>query len=626
MAMRSLKAARVPTTQYARFENAAVAAVVADGDEVGKRESGLFNPAPRGDLAEASKSVAAFAEVAPQSPRPAEMLDTVVVTGDHLLTAQDLAIHEYLVAAAYEAGYKATRAGYQHDVVAREVEAPMRGILSFLGPSGRRGHVLKSLRALNATRVSYSIPGGRTVNDVPLLTGWHETDGEVDVVRFSLPSRVWLLLASQPSYGYLELAALASMSSRYGVHLYRHLALRMSRAKWDPVEPETVLEYTPEQAAAVIGFVDAPLNVGRLTTALKRAVGDLGGVRAFSVEYAEPRRRKAKGAPLVAFVLRVTMRPRQLDTVRLGGISDVLRPYTGAPDVPDLRVNSHVWDRAAAMAKEVGRYLFPNDISAAWFGALHEAHGGGPADRDAARKAYRGASLLRAIRAEGPDRAAFNWFTEELADADLLAEHEVGADSKAQIEFVRAGERARRERLRDYKHGDRRQRAARLPKGPSKEEREAERAAREEAARADRAARLETANVVEIDAAFGKMDDALHFAQAFPSYKWAGAREVEIRVCHLDGDDIRRVPIGRFRATAELLEEIVGPKAIYAGFRPVLDPDYVAPEAAPSKSRRPAWLPGSQQPEKPKATGGITVITYPMPTVPVGTVSDDCPF
>lgn len=591
MAVQRLRRRRVPTTSYARLENAALAAVVSEGGEIEGRESGLYNPAPRGSVAKASASVEIFRSIAPQSPRPAEMLDTVTVKGDGMLSARDLAIHEYLVAAAYEAAYVASEQGTEREVVGQELEVPMKGVLAFLGTSARRAHVLKSVAALNRTSVSYSIPGGRTVTDVPLLVGWHESGAEADVVRFSLPSRVWWLLASQPSYAYLELAALATMSSRYGIHLYRHLALRMSRTRWDPMEPDTVLHYSPEEAAAAIGYDEAPMQVGRLTTALKRAVSDLKEVRRFRVEYAAPRRRAAKGAPISAFVLQIAMLPPQVETAKLGGIHKSAKPFTGAPDVPDLRVNSHVWDKASELARQHGRRIAPNYISGAWFGSLHEAYGGGPTDRDAARKEYRGAVLLRAIRAHGPDRAAFAWFTEELKDPDLLAEVDHSSELDRRFKYEAAGEKARRIRLRDYKHGDRKQRAARLPK-PTREQRFAKAVAKVEAGKAERLKRFADATVVELDVAYDGINDARRMADDFTRRTWRGNRLIELRLSHLVRDDIVTEVIGRYPASVDDLESVLSRPDIISGYRPIHDPTVEAPVV--TGPRRPAFLPGSK--------------------------------
>ena len=60
MAVQRLRRRRVPTTSYARLENAALAAVVSEGGEIEGRESGLYNPAPRGSVAKASASVEIF--------------------------------------------------------------------------------------------------------------------------------------------------------------------------------------------------------------------------------------------------------------------------------------------------------------------------------------------------------------------------------------------------------------------------------------------------------------------------------------------------------------------------------------------------------------------------------------
>src|SRR5690606_38384509 len=62
---------------------------------------GLCRPRPGGDLAKALSSRQAMEVVAPESPRPSEMMEGVTVNGEDVLTADDAALHELLISHAY---------------------------------------------------------------------------------------------------------------------------------------------------------------------------------------------------------------------------------------------------------------------------------------------------------------------------------------------------------------------------------------------------------------------------------------------------------------------------------------------------------------------------------------------
>jgi hypothetical protein len=604
---------RTQTTLYARMEGAAVALAEAEGAEVGKRELGLFPPAPIGDLV--------------KSPRPAEMLESITVKGDRDLTVTDLKLHHYLVSVAYDAFYRAAQKGREREVTHGDSSVPMADLAGYLGESGRRVHVLKSLKALRRTEVSYGLPGGRQYTNVPLLVGWHESDhvGQGEEVHYNLPHPIWRLLASQPRYGYLELGAVAAMTTKYGVRLYQTLALRMARTDWDPLAPDHVIELTPEQAALAIGYVETPLTVSRLTVALKRAVDDLGGIRrasnradavdeedietesdikgvqAFKVEYLEPLRKRAKGAPVAAFRIQVTMRPKDLRNTRLGAIPADLSPFVGRPDLPDLRVNSHVWGRAARYAAEVAkRPMMPMQVARAWLVALDEALRGDVPSTEVFRRSYRGRGLRKAIRREGPDRAAWAWFTEELADPDLLVDQHTGGDSAAARDAERQAEIARRVRLRDYKHGDRQQRVSRIPKGLSNAEKQALHEERQAAASGERLSRLEAANVVEVDIAWecirknGEAGAVEGSVRAITEFPWAGSRSVEVRLSWRSGDDMATRAVGAFRVDHDRLEGLLAAyPSRFETYRALRDPNVADVVAVPlsqvERATVPAW-------------------------------------
>ncbi|WP_187390943.1 hypothetical protein [Aurantimonas sp. DM33-3] len=642
MAIRAFGRKRRMTTQYARLESGAVALVEAEGGVVGKRESGLFIPRTRGCLSEAFDSQESFAHVAPSSPRPAEMLDYITVSGGTRLTAQDWAIHEILLSSAYDAAVKAAVAGYEREIIGREIQVAMRDLLVALGPTARRKQVLKSLRALRRTEISYGFPGGRTCADVPMLVGRQETQADADYVTFMLPAPIWRLLTSQRSYSQLELRALASMATRYGTFLYRHLALRFAQVHWNPDAPVHEIEYTPEEAARIIGYDERPIVMSRLTTALTRAVEDLAGkrggrdrtdieeasrrgVRAFAVEYLTPRRRVGKGAPIMAYRLRVTMRPDDLHKAKTNGISAHARAHIGAPDDPWLRVDSHVWNRAQMLAWKHKRVAMAPYLFRAWLVALQEALTEIPLTPEVNRRMCRGSKLLRLIRAEGPHRAAYSWAMEEIEEPDLLALPDIiGIHEAGDIE--KAAEVARQQRVADYKNPDRKRRMKPLPKGPTRAEQRTARVEKAAAIVADRIARFEGANVIEFDVRLGRLSDAKIAAEELKRYAWPGTKRLEIRLSYRCDDDMRTVSLGWYAATTEFLERLLhlSPYDL-AGYRPLFDESAVEPAPQPTRPRRPAFLPGSEPAARTQPEPGITDIKYPTPGA-ISAPDEDCPF
>lgn len=126
---------------------------------------GNFYPAPRGDIQEALEKSGQLMKVAPESPRPAEMMEGVFITGKDSLTADDAALHDLLVSKAYEIDNSMSTTTYALDV---------RQAMNFLG-TVHRDLMGKALRRLASTTVSYGTLSTRRYEDVPLLVSWLES-------------------------------------------------------------------------------------------------------------------------------------------------------------------------------------------------------------------------------------------------------------------------------------------------------------------------------------------------------------------------------------------------------------------------------------------------------------------
>lgn len=589
---------------------AASAALVADGLEPTKAAAWHRLPKPRGDLSAALKDSKSFAVVDPDSPRPREMLESVIVRGDEALTGHDLVLHELLVTAAYEVMYL-TSNGDPSDFIGREIEIPMKQVLTFFGGATRRSHIQRSLAALRSAVVSYGLSGGRRFTDVPLLVGWGEDGaGAGDVIRFMLPSPIWWLLASQPRYARLELAAMASMRTRYGVKLYRRLVWRMSQEEWTEQSSATLIELTTAEAAEWLGYVEAPLHVGHLQTVMKRAVADLGDVRGFSARLLEPRRDHGRGAPLAAFRLSVVLSAPTRHQVPIASATEEELKHIGGVDAPQYRVNGNVWRKAQTLAKRMKISSHAIWIFESWLIALNEAL---TASRytDYGYRRFRGAGLLTALRDRPADDVAWDWVLEEFENPDLTCLHENPDLTRAEkAHYASEAHKARYHRYRDHKAGVERKRktnpitqaiqAAKLAERVAKQRLEKEEEIRltaelREKEKAGRRERFKTADVAIFEAdsldAYSEYDLNNAVERILENHAWTGTKQIELRLWHRVGGKYVTKYWGYVPASIDDLEEIV------AEFRHYVPRFRLTTERrASTGSRRPTFLPSSGVP------------------------------
>lgn len=251
----------------------------------------LIQPATRGTITEAIASNS-LTKIAPESPRPLEMLDAVEITSADVLTADDAALHELLLSAAYEADK-----GMSNEFTS----LPVATALKFLGDHARRDALKISMRRLMSTTVSYGKKKTRRFENVPLLFSWLESTEKEDIIRYSLPEPIRILMREMPAYAYLELAPISQMKSKYSVRLYRIFAVAAAREKWVPGgENKVIVAATLEDLYKWTGF---PLDNGTMSfgkfrqRVLKDLTSELSTVRRFSLRIDEIRK-EARGRPL----------------------------------------------------------------------------------------------------------------------------------------------------------------------------------------------------------------------------------------------------------------------------------------------------------------------------------------
>lgn len=204
-----------------------------------------FVPQPRGDLS-TSLDEKTQTKVLPESPRPAPLLDSVKITGEDKLTANDVALHELLLSRAYEVETELRKAGKPLPEMHTN---PVSLALRYLGPTARRDALNASLKRLAETVITFGSKSN-LYEDVPLLVSWCQTDTEKTILAFSFPPPIRDVMRTKQRYAYLELVPLALMKSRYSIRLYKRLALEASRHKWSPSADNLVtLSGTPAEVA-----------------------------------------------------------------------------------------------------------------------------------------------------------------------------------------------------------------------------------------------------------------------------------------------------------------------------------------------------------------------------------------
>ncbi len=403
--------------------------------------STLIQPAARGSITKAI-STRSLSKVAPESPRPLEMLDAVEITSADVLTADDAALHELLISAAYE-----DDKGMSNDFTS----LPVATALKFLGQHARRDALKISMRRLMATTVSYGTAKTRRFEDVPLVFSYLETTEEADIIRYSLPEPIRILMREMPAYAYLELAPISQMKSKYSVRLYRVFAAAAAREKWVPGgQNEVVVSATLEDLYKWTGFPldNGTMNFGKFR---QRVLNDLdkelATVRRFGLRIEEIRK-EARGRPLERVDFHLNLRAPSHHMTRITFEEDeLIKRRIGGADASEYRVNSNVWLKAQKefwhLQKRMHRIYFQ-----AWQIALQEALDEAPVSPGYTRREYRGQRLLNAIKAMGADEAAFKFCAEEVTNPDILEDAipllTVDADEaiSARIQRVKASKKA----------------------------------------------------------------------------------------------------------------------------------------------------------------------------------------
>ncbi|MHA6643659.1 replication initiation protein [Mesorhizobium sp. A623] len=408
-----------------------------------RNTEGNFFPAPRGDIGEALEKSGQLMKVAPESPRPAEMMEGVFITGKDSLTADDAALHDLLVSKAYETDNSMATTTYALDV---------RQAMHYLG-TVHRDLLRKSLRRLASTTVSYGTLSTRRYEDVPLLVSWLESTNGEDVIRFQLPEPICVLMRDQVRYAYIELAALSTFRCKYSSRLYRILALSMAQKKWSPTESnKTTITVTPDELATWVSFPRAANGsfaygkmkerfLSYLMPELNDGRGDFDAIQRFHVAVNEVRK-GGRGREITAIEFDITLRSSSHHLTKAPFSKSKKR--IGGADAEAYRVNSPTWKKAE---KEFRHQLgmMHTEFFDFWQLAIEEALSGDFLTDGYHTRKYRGERLLDACRVHGADYAAWGLVCEEANEPDLRSYHR--QNMRESYNRIKEAQDARFERL-----------------------------------------------------------------------------------------------------------------------------------------------------------------------------------
>ncbi len=480
-----------------------------------------FRPRSRGDISAALTSSKALVAIAPQSPRPPEMLSGVSVDGDVSLTSNDIAIHELLISKAYES---------DPEMRAPQYEIPMSECIRFCGADARQHDVVTALSKMEQIRLTFRGGDGRTYEGVQMLTAWRVLSETTSLVGYSFPEPIRALMRRMPRYGYIELAAVGqgSMRSRYSQTLYKILADEVSQRPWsEDVDNTFTLSYSPEAFADLVGMPKPQSGLlGTLRDRVMRHISDdFSGVKKFDLDVAydgKPAPARGRGQSVQAIELTVKVHPDTYHVVRGKIKADA---GIGAPDAPKYRIDSVFWVK---VARKFEKLVLVNFMAhRAWLVVLKEALDDKALTPGYETRRYRGRRLLDAIDADGVKAAAWGFFAEEA---------ELGAEVCGSKHVQRLLQDADRDRLKRFMKSKKEKKAVGRPRSGMAENRISKLTKSAPKTTPDNVddgfVRFEEANVivVDIDDAFNQHDVDNQIWGRVQAYDWTGDRKVRMHV------------------------------------------------------------------------------------------------
>ncbi len=292
---------------------------------------------------------------------------------------------------------------------------PARDILRFMGWDRNPRYLDKSIARLHngSYRVVRRIKGLWTdKTERPIFSALSvETDQNgARLIVFRLAPEFAALQTTLQSYGYIEIATLPQMKSRWSQATYKILMTRTWK-RWMNlrIHGGSVILYktTPEELAKSIGWIKP--NVPFKASIFKREV-----LVRLATDFAHIRQHRISAQMNNFGDIVFEMTPIAVDWRSLkvpgGAVPTVLREY----DLPELRIPETFFLR-------VGRHFGvpPTILSGMWLLALAEAYSGEALDKGYTRAPFRGRALLKTIDDLGPVEACWKLVLSELRNASI---------------------------------------------------------------------------------------------------------------------------------------------------------------------------------------------------------------
>lgn len=254
-------------------------------------------------------------EPAPTSDKPRVLIETLRIIGEDILTAQDAALYELMLANARNEGIDRDRHTLR-----------MPDVLSFLRVR-HTDRVLDSLERLTRTVVRYDIATSETRRRAPISMISAEIVDDLktgtSVLSYEIPRSVREIFLAARQYTMLEIAAFARFSSRYAGRLYQRLALR---AGMDG-DHGKLWKIEPKELAEQLGYPtsdDGGLHLGSfMRRCVEPAVADVQQhVERFTFAM-DVIRGAGRGRPIEKLVFRISGVTKPIEHMRSAHLSSV---------------------------------------------------------------------------------------------------------------------------------------------------------------------------------------------------------------------------------------------------------------------------------------------------------------
>lgn len=399
-----------------------------------------FRPSTRGSLSAIVDDPGSFKDLAPESPRPAELLKGIRAEDGITLSALDIGVWEMVLSWTYDA---------DPAMEARAYRMPTSALRRFLGDYVKRDEVVASFNKLSSVKLSFGT-AERLFSGVSMLTTWREATRDDEFLAWQFPEPIRIIMSDMKAYAHIELAAIVSKkSSKYSTAIYKWLALEVSKRKWVAgSDNRFCIPITPDELADIVDFArdaNGHYNIGKLTSVVLSHHEDYESVRRFKAS-GKPIHEPKRGRPVGVYEFTVELQAPSPQHIKAGYSSKHLRELNvGGIDDKRFRVRSDLWVRAQrAFSEAIPGYLHHN-FWKLWTVALSEAVKGRALTGGYHTRKYRGQSLLDQIETEGADYAAWGMIVEEAENADLV--DYLKADISRGTKVISLAECDRRERV-----------------------------------------------------------------------------------------------------------------------------------------------------------------------------------